>query len=148
MEVVVGGGGVVLVVVLDEVLDEEEELVLVEDGVDVVVVVVVRGVWEVVVGTGSGACVVVVIGGGASVGPSVCGRYLTLPGGGSFLTGSPSRAPIMKSVHMRAGTVPPVISPYPPRFTSWFLSTSRPSPLYMPTAVASCPGVKPSNQAA
>ena len=49
---------------------------------------------RVVVGWGEGAWVVV-IGAGASVGGSVCGRYLTLPGGGSRLTGSPSSAPIM-----------------------------------------------------
>ena len=47
---------------------------------------------RVVVGVGAW---VVVIGAGASVGGSVCGRYLTLPGGGSRLTGSPSSAPIM-----------------------------------------------------
>ena len=49
---------------------------------------------RVVVGWGDGAWVVV-IGAGASVGGSVCGRYLTLPAGGSRLTGSPSSAPIM-----------------------------------------------------
>lgn len=99
------------------------------------------------VGSGGGSWVVV-IGAGAFEGELVCGRYCTSPGGGSFSIDFPSRAPIMKSVQIRAGTVPPVISPYSPRSTSWFFFTNDPSPLYMPTAVDSWPGVNPSNHAA
>lgn len=158
---VVGGGVVVVglgVVVVDVELDDDELDDEVDDELDVDVdddeldedvdvPVEVGSEVRVVVGWGTGAWVVV-IGAGASLGGLVCGRYFTLPAGGSCLTGSPSSAPIMKSVQIRAGTVPPVISPYSPRLTSWFFSLSRPSPLYMPTAVASWPGVKPSNQAA
>lgn len=102
----VGGGdvedevGLGVVVVVDELVVEElvellvEELVELLDEVELLVV-------------GSGACVVVgsgsgsggggggVYGAGAFDGRSVCGFFVTLPGGGSCLTGSPSRAPIM-----------------------------------------------------
>lgn len=147
--VVVGLGVVVVDVEVEDVDDEVDDEVVdfdVEE-LDEDVEVEVGSEVRVDVGCGTGAWVVV-IGAGASLGGLVCGRYFTLPAGGSCLTGSPSSAPIMKSVQIRAGTVPPVISPYSPRLTSWFFSLSRPSPLYMPTAVASWPGVNPSNQAA
>ena len=115
--VVVGRGGVVEVgrevglrdvVELDELDDEEldelEEELDVEDEedeedeedveLDELEVVVGSG-SRVVVGSGAGGSVVEVIGAGAFDGPSVCGRYSTLPGGGSLATFSPSRAPIM-----------------------------------------------------
>lgn len=96
------------------------------------------GSSEVVVGSGSGASEDVVL----------RDREVTSPAGGSSATGSPSSAPIMKSVQIRAGIVPPVTSSKPPMSTSRFSSTSRPSPRYIPTAAASWPGVNPSNQAA
>ena len=85
--------------VLEELLDVLEELEelddVLEERLDVELVDVGSG-SAVVVGSdvGSGSSVWV-IGGGASVGPSVCGRHSTLPGGGRSATSSPSRAPIM-----------------------------------------------------
>ena len=75
--VVVVVGGVVVVVVEEVVVDE---VVVDEVVVDVLVEVLV----------GRGGCVVLRTGGGTYVGWVVtpaCGRYLTLPGGGSWRTG-------------------------------------------------------------
>lgn len=112
---VVGSGSDVVVLVgrgvevedeLVELEDEDEELVELDDEVDEELVELededelddeLEDDEEVDVGSlvvGWGACVEV-IGAGAFDGESVCGRYSTLPGGGSLVTFSPSSAPIM-----------------------------------------------------
>ena len=75
----------------EELFDELDEL---EEELDDVEVDVGSG-SRVVVGSGAGGSLVEVIGAGAFDGASVCGRYSTLPGGGSLATFSPSSAPIM-----------------------------------------------------
>lgn len=75
-----GGGAVVVVVVGGVVVVVVEDVVVDEVVVDVLVEVLV----------GRGGCVVLRTGGGTYVGWVVtpaCGRYLTLPGGGSWRTG-------------------------------------------------------------
>lgn len=72
---------------------------------------------------------------------------VTLPGGGSGTIDCPWRAPCMNAVQMVTGTVPPVISAYPPTLVIWFSALREASPRYIPTAAASCPGVKPLNHA-
>lgn len=105
----------------EDVEDVADEELLVEDDevleVDVEVDEDEDEDGEVEVGAGSdrvdvgvGCCVVEVIGSGAPEGASVRGAEVTLPSGGSWATGSPSRAPIMKSVQISAGMVPPVTS--------------------------------------
>ena len=98
--------GVVLVELDDELLREEELELLDEDELELLEVLDVDGT-------------VVAIDG---VPPEI------LPGGGSGTIGWPWRAPCMKAVQIERGTVPPVISAYPPRLTSWFSGLSDPSP--------------------
>ena len=144
---VVEVGGVVEVVVVEVVVD-----VVVFELVDVLVALVVDVVLEVVpleelVDAGGGG------GGGGGGGPGF-GLVTTvgiplpeLPAGGSGMTGWPCRAPCMKAVQIATGTVPPVSSPTPGMPFIWFPGTREPSPRYIPTAVESWPGVKPSNHA-
>lgn len=93
------GLGVVVVVEDDELVEEELVELLVDELVELLdeeLLVVGTGAWVVVgSGSGSGGGGGGVYGVGAPDGRSVCGFFLTLPGGGSWTTGSPFRAPIM-----------------------------------------------------
>ena len=124
--------------------------VVVLELVDVLVALVVDVVLEVVpleelVDAGGGGCG----GGGPGFGlvTTVGIPPPELPAGGSGMTGWPCRAPCMKAVQIATGTVPPVSSPTPGMPFIWFPGTREPSPRYIPTAVESWPGVKPSNHA-
>ena len=92
-----------LLLLLVEVLEELEG----EDVLVLVRVLVLELGSPVDVGSG---VVLVGSGIGASGGVELRELEVTFPAGGSSLTGSPSSAPIMKSVQMSAGMVPPVTS--------------------------------------
>ena len=92
-----------LLLLLVEVLEELEG----EDVLVLVRVLVLELGSPVDVGSG---VVLVGSGVGASGGVELRELEVTFPAGGSSLTGSPSSAPIMKSVQMSAGMVPPVTS--------------------------------------
>ena len=81
---------------LEELEDVEEEVSEVEEGLDDVLVLEVRvEVGSLVRVRVEELEVLEVIGGGASERCFVCFLYLTLPGGGSFFTGSPLSASVM-----------------------------------------------------